>query len=103
MFIRAGHLTVDVWDWATEYLVSTPVIVNFKVVEGKKSEAYPWADEENKEKWVTTQPDYLQNFCDQDPDEYWVVTHSVEGGPSAKSAVYIVNCLPFYAKTLYIP
>ena len=60
-------------------LENNPVIMIVKVVEGKKSEAPPRADEENKQKWVTTQPNYLQNFCDQDPDEYWAVAHKTEG------------------------
>ena len=44
-FIRAGHLTGGVWDWAMDDIENTPVIVNIKVVEGKKSEASPLEDE----------------------------------------------------------
>ena len=51
-----------------DYLENTPVIVNVKVVEVKKSEASTWEGEENKYKWITNRPDYLHNFCDHDPD-----------------------------------
>ena len=53
-FIRAGHASGDQWDWAIDDFENTPVIVNVKVAEGKKSEASPWEYDENKEKWVTT-------------------------------------------------
>ena len=42
--------------------------MNVMVVEVKKYEAFTWAGEENKEKWVTNWPNYLRNFRDQDLD-----------------------------------
>ena len=95
-FMRVGHVHGDLWDWHIDDLEHTPVIVNIKVVEGKKSEASPWADEENKEKWVTTRPDYLQNFCDQNPDEYWSVHPSIPNEENGDR--WVINGLPFNAE-----
>ena len=95
-FIRAEDTEEGLFDWAIDDIDDNPVIVNVMVVEGKKSEASPCAGDENKEKWVTNRPDYLQNFCDEEQDEYWDVTPSTEVA-TAKDMVFLVNGLPFDA------
>ena len=78
-FLKEETKEATPWDWGLDDLDNANVVVNIKVVEGMISEASSWADEENEVKLVPPRPDYLENFCEEEPEEYWTVFPELGG------------------------
>jgi len=92
-FVKSDTKESSPHDWGIDDLDNVGVVVNLKVVEGMISEASPWADEENEVKWVPPRPDYLQNFCEEEPEEYWTVHPRVGGEGGNQNNEFLINDL----------